>query len=154
MFRYIWVRFLKKSTFFCVCTFSYQKAAEFISWVKCTIFWLNRGLMVYFDMYLPDFEEEKKYLKVVFTLELEKVLWWKQVLAGNFFENMTYTNQKISSNLYGVKQKWCILVQQQSQRPHFRFITILLVQLGSRVASPFLVGGSNISNVRFPAVVI
>ena len=39
---------------------------DFVLQVKCTIFWLNSGLMVYLDLYAPDFPKStSKYLLLV-----------------------------------------------------------------------------------------
>ena len=52
-----------------------------------------------------------------------------------FLVNLAYTNQNTASNLHWSK-KWCILLQQRIQPPHFKLRTIVLVQLSWRVASP------------------
>ena len=44
--------------------------------VKCIIFWLNRGFMVYFDLYAPDKKKKKKKKKekIFKTSNLKMVL--------------------------------------------------------------------------------
>ena len=45
---------------------------DFVLQVKCTIFWLNRGLMVYLDLYAPDFPKSTGstfYILVLFSLK-------------------------------------------------------------------------------------
>ena len=49
--------------------------------------------------------------------------------------NMTHTNQNRPSNLYCAKI-WCILLQKQSQWPHFKFGTMTSTCLW-RVACPY-----------------
>ena len=45
---------------------------DFVLKVKCTIFWLNRGLMVYLDLYAPDFPKStSKYFLQPSTFNLK-----------------------------------------------------------------------------------
>ena len=101
----------------------------FVIWVKCTLFWLNRGLKVFFDLYVPHI------LSTFFTLVLKKSNLLKKITSLYFLENLAHTNKIIPSNLYWA-QKIVHFTPITSQLPHFRFNTILLVQLSWRVASP------------------
>ena len=44
--------------------------ADFVTGVKCTIFWLIRGLRVYFEMYTPD--KKKGLVSTFFQLSIQK----------------------------------------------------------------------------------
>ena len=70
----IWMRQIsKKNTFFTLELFLAKKklsvAPYFIIEVKLSIFWLNKGLMVYFDLYSP---EKKVPASIFFYLLLKK----------------------------------------------------------------------------------
>ena len=76
--------------------------ADFVIVVKCTIFWLNRGLMGYLDFYVPDFPKSisNYFFSSPKCFSRTKV---KKVIQGTFFINLAHTNQNIQSNLYGAK---------------------------------------------------
>ena len=53
---------------------------DFVVWVKCTIFCLNRGLSVYLGLYAPDFPKNtSKYL-----FDISSFLYKPPYLWGDF----------------------------------------------------------------------
>ena len=49
---------------------------DFVVKVKCTIFWLNRGLRIYLDMYVLDFQKStSKHLSYLRTLLVQNPLF-------------------------------------------------------------------------------
>ena len=86
-------------------------------------------------------KQKAKHVVVEFIISVKSTIFWlhRGVMLSYEFDvpdlwkkYLKYT----ASNLYWGK-KWCVLLQQQSHRPHFKFSTILFVQLSWRVASPY-----------------
>ena len=52
---------------------------NFVVGVKCTIFWLKRGLRVYLDLYAPYFPKStSKYLFGLSTFLVQNILFWRR----------------------------------------------------------------------------
>ena len=58
----------------------------FVVQVKCTIFWLNGGFRVHFDLYVQDFSKT--------TCHVSK--WLESYLFGFFFKSSTYISTQTS----------------------------------------------------------
>ena len=51
---------------------------DFVLQVKCTIFWLDRGLRVFLDLYVPDFPKSTpKYFLYPSTFIVQNTLFWR-----------------------------------------------------------------------------
>ena len=80
---------------------------DFIVQAKSTIFWLNRGVRVYFDLYVPNCPKMTYFLlKLHFFLPL-KVMLSNYLVLNNYlkvlFGNQAYTTQNIPLTIYGAK---------------------------------------------------
>ena len=61
---------------------------DFVLHVKCTIFWLNRGLRVYFDLHPPDFPKStSKYLVGLITFLVQNIQFWRRLWFNNHSNN-------------------------------------------------------------------
>ena len=57
---------------------------DFVVQIKCTIFWLNRGLSVNLDLYAPDFPKStSKYLFGLIIFLVQKTLFWSRFWFKN-----------------------------------------------------------------------
>ena len=111
---------------------------DFVVEVKCTIFWLNKGLRLYFDLFAPDFPKStSKYLfcTEVFTKHgfrcftvmcnfrrqcfLEELFW----AAKSFILFQTYVVNVILTFFNNNKFKWLEWFLKQECLPNRVFCT-------------------------------
>ena len=69
---------------------------DFFLQVKCTIFWLNIGLRVYLDLYVPDFP--KSTSKYFWPKKMEK---WKNTFVIRVWKSV---NDQAAQNYYFKKK--------------------------------------------------
>ena len=85
---------------------------DFVLKVKCTIFWLNRGLMVYLDFYAPDFPKStSKYFLQPSTFSLKHPI----------FVAILVKNHQIMKNTFGNSKIWKL--SQQYIYQNFRWLS-------------------------------